>query len=58
MWYTWNTLPTGWKHIMRVVLVAVVLCVAACTTLGGSSSTPSGQPPEGGQVGPRVPRGY
>ena len=30
-----------WNHVMRVVLVAVVLCVSACTALGRSSPTPS-----------------
>jgi hypothetical protein len=55
---TWISLPAGWTHVMRVVLVAVVLCMSACTTPGGSRSTPSGQPPEGGQVRPGVPSGY
>jgi hypothetical protein len=58
MQYPWKTFPTGWTHVMRVVVVAVVLGVAACTTLGGSSSTPPSQPPEGERVGPRVPSGY
>ena len=58
MWHRWNTVPTWWKHVMRVVLIAVVLCVSACATPGGSSSTPPGQPPAGGQAGPRMPSGY
>jgi hypothetical protein len=58
MWHRWNTVPTWWKHVMQVVLVGVVVCVSACTTPGGSSSTPAGQPPEGGPVRPRGPGGY
>jgi hypothetical protein len=50
MWYVWKTFPTGWNHVIRVVVVAAVLGVAACTTLGGASVPPAGQPPEGGQV--------
>jgi hypothetical protein len=52
---TWETLPTWWKHVMRVVLVAVVLCVSAsaCTTPRRSGSTPTALPPEGGYTGPR-----
>jgi hypothetical protein len=49
---TWNTVPTWWKHVMRVVLVAMVLCVSACTTPGRSGSTPAALPPEGGYAGP------
>jgi hypothetical protein len=58
MWQPWNTVRTWWKHVMRVVVVAVVVCVSACTTPTGSSSNPSGQPPEGGPVRPRGPSGY
>jgi hypothetical protein len=45
---TWNPIPTRWNRVMRVLMVALVLCVSACTTPGGSSSTPAGQPAEGG----------
>jgi hypothetical protein len=58
MWHRGNTVPTWWKHVMRMVLVGVVLCMSACTTPGGSSSTPAGQPADGGQVRPRGPGGY
>jgi hypothetical protein len=58
MRYTWNTSSRWWTHVMRVVLVAVVLGVAACAMLGGASAPPAGQPREGGQTGPRVPSGY
>jgi hypothetical protein len=51
MWPTWGTLPTGWNRVMRVVLVAVVLWVSACTTPGGSSSNPSAMPADGGYAG-------
>jgi hypothetical protein len=53
MWPTWETLPTWWNHVMRVVLVAVVLCVSAsaCTAPGRSISTPAVQPSDGGQAG-------
>jgi hypothetical protein len=55
MWLTRETLPTWWNHVMRVVLVAVVLCVSAsaCTTPRRSGSTPAALPPEGGYTGPR-----
>ena len=58
MWKPWNSVPTWWKHVMRVVVVAVVLCVSACTTPNGSSSNPSGQPRDGGPVRPQGPSGY
>jgi hypothetical protein len=51
MLHRWNTVPTWWKHVMRVVLIAVVLCVSACTTPGRSSSTPGALSPDGGQAG-------
>ena len=55
MWPTWGTLPPWWHHLMRVVLVAVVLCLSAsaCTTSGRSGSTPTALPHEGGYAGPR-----
>jgi len=53
MWPTWNTLPTGWTHAMRVGLVFMVLCMSACTALSHSSSNPSGMPSEGGYAGPK-----
>jgi hypothetical protein len=53
MWPTWNTLPTGWTHAMRVVLVFMVLCMSACTALSHSNSNPSGIPSEGGNAGPK-----
>jgi hypothetical protein len=52
MWPTWNTLAAGWTDVMRVVLVAVVVFVAACTGRAHSSSAPSGHAPEGGRAGP------
>jgi hypothetical protein len=54
MWPTWNTLPAGWPYVMRIVLVAVVLCVSACTTLGHSSSNPSTHSSEAGHAGPKL----
>jgi hypothetical protein len=32
MWQTWNTMPTWGHYLTRLVLVAAVLCVSACTT--------------------------
>jgi hypothetical protein len=54
MWPTWNTVRTWWHHVMLLVLVAVVLCVSACTTPGRSSSTPAALSPEGGLTGPMI----
>jgi hypothetical protein len=51
MTHTWNPLRTCWNHVIRVVLIAVVSCVSACTTLGHSSSNPSTHSPEGGHAG-------
>ena len=53
MWPTWNTLPTGWTHAMRVVLGFMALGMSACTALSHSSSNPSGMPSEGGYAGPK-----
>jgi len=53
MWQTWKIVPTWWKYVMGVVLVAVVLCGSACTAPGRSSSTPSAQPTEGERAGSR-----
>ena len=41
MWQSWNASPTWWNHLMRLVLIAAVLCVSACTAPGRSSATPS-----------------
>jgi hypothetical protein len=54
MWPTWNTLPAGWTHAMRVVLVFVALCMSACTALSHSSSNPSDMPSDRGYVGPMI----
>jgi hypothetical protein len=54
MRYPWNTFPPGWIHVMRLVLVAVVLSVAACTTFGHSSSNPSAVVPEAGHPGSKL----
>jgi hypothetical protein len=51
---TWNTLHTWWNHVIRVVLIAVVSCVSACTTLGYSSSNPSAHSPEADHAGPKL----
>ena len=41
MWHAWKTSRMGWAHVLRVVLLAMILFVSACTTLGPSSSNPS-----------------
>jgi len=51
---TWHIVPTGWKSVMTLVLVGVVLCVSACTAPGHFSSTPS---VGGAEEGPRRSRG-
>jgi Magnesium chelatase, subunit ChlI len=51
MWHTWKTLPPWRHHAMRVMLVAVVLFVSACTTPGRTSSSPSALFLEGGYTG-------
>jgi hypothetical protein len=38
---TWNPLRTWWNHVMRVLLVALVLCASACTGPGHFGSEPS-----------------
>jgi hypothetical protein len=48
---TWNPLRTWWNHVMRVLLVALVLCASACTGPGRSTSEPSAMPPDGGYAG-------
>jgi hypothetical protein len=48
---TWNPLRTWRTHVIRVVLIAAVSCVSACTTLGHSSSNPSAMPSDGGYAG-------
>jgi hypothetical protein len=54
MWRTWNTSATWWHHRSRVVLVALAVCVSACTGPGHSSSAPSGHSPEGGYAEPML----
>jgi hypothetical protein len=54
MWPTWNTLPPAWTYVMRVVLIAVVLFVAACTGPAHSNSAPSAHSPERGHAGPML----
>jgi peptidoglycan hydrolase-like protein with peptidoglycan-binding domain len=44
MWLTWNPRPTGWHHVIRVIVVAVVVVVSACTARSRSSSTPATPP--------------
>jgi peptidoglycan hydrolase-like protein with peptidoglycan-binding domain len=44
MWLTGNTGSTGWHHVIRVISVAIVWVVSACTALGRSSSTPATLP--------------
>jgi hypothetical protein len=51
---TWNPIRTRWNRVMRVLLVALVLCVAACTGPGHSGSAPSAYSPEGGRAGPKL----
>ena len=53
MWPTWNTLPAGWTHVIRVLLVAAALCLSACTAHRQSISNPSGTPAEGEYAGPK-----
>jgi hypothetical protein len=52
---TWKSLPIRWNHVMRVLAVAAVLCISACTAPGHSLSTPSALPPEGGSAGSQGP---
>jgi hypothetical protein len=52
MWQPWNTSSTWRNHLMRGVLVALVLCMSACTAPGHSGSAPSAHSPEGGRAGP------
>ena len=54
MWLTRKILPTRWRLDMRVGLIAVVLCVSACSGPGASTSNPSGLSPEGGSAGPMI----
>jgi hypothetical protein len=51
MWPTWNTVFTCWKHSMRVGLIAVVVCVSACSGPGRPGSTPAAHSPDAGQAG-------
>jgi hypothetical protein len=53
MWPTWTTAPTWWNQVMRVVLVAMILFVSACTAPGRSSSTPGALPSEAEYAGPK-----
>jgi hypothetical protein len=53
MWPIWKGFPTWWNHLMQVLLLAVVLCISACTAPGHSRSTPSALSPEGGSAGPQ-----
>jgi hypothetical protein len=53
MWPIWNTVPTRWPHVIRVTVVAVALCVSACTGPGHSTPTPSANPSEGGYAEPK-----
>jgi hypothetical protein len=54
MWQTWNTSSTGWYYALRVMLVAGVLFVSACTGPGHSSSVPSAHSPEGSRAEPML----
>ncbi len=56
MWHPWKALPTGWQHVMRMVLVAVVLVVSACTATGRSKATPAAPAPGAAQAGPEIPK--
>ena len=51
MWHTWITFPRRWRHVIRMVLVAVVVCVSACSGPGRSGSTPAALSPDAGQAG-------
>jgi hypothetical protein len=50
---TWNMLPVGWTLMLRVGVVAIALCVSACTAPGHSRSNPSGIASDGGYAGPK-----
>jgi hypothetical protein len=54
MTLTWNSTRTWWNRARQMLLVALVLCVSACTTLGHSNSAPSAHSPEGGHEGPKL----
>jgi len=54
MWHIWDNDPTGWKPLIVLTLVAVVLSVSACTAPGHVSSPPSGPPTEEGRRGSRA----
>jgi hypothetical protein len=57
MWHTWDIVPTGWKSVIALALVAVVLSVSACSAPGHVSSPPSGAPTEEGRRGSRALHG-
>jgi hypothetical protein len=48
----WNTSSTWWNDLTRAVLVALALCVSACTGPGYSTSVPAAHSPEGGHAEP------
>jgi hypothetical protein len=52
---TWNLFRTWRNHVIRVVLITVVSCVLACTTLGHSSSNPSTMPLTAAMPGRQTP---
>jgi hypothetical protein len=51
MWLTQQLFPAGWAHRSRVLVVALVLSMSACTVPGHSSSTPATHPPNGEPTG-------
>jgi hypothetical protein len=57
MWQAWNTVPTRWPHLRRVMVVSVGLFVSACTAPSRSGSAPAALPPEGGHAGSGNGRG-
>jgi hypothetical protein len=54
MWPIWNTVSTRRHDIIRVTVVAVALCLSACTGPGYSNPTPSANPSDGGYAGPKT----
>lgn len=48
---SWNTLPKGWKHVVRVAMFVVLLGCSACAGPGYSTSAPPTTSPGAGSPG-------
>jgi hypothetical protein len=51
MWPIWNIIFASWRRVMRVGLIAGVVCVSACAASDRSGSTSVNTSPDAGQAG-------